>query len=239
MQLAHTRIRLGLPFTSAFTACRFTFQRRFVTLCAWEMLLPNCGPLPQTSHTCAILSAPNLSEFPCQPELLPNCCWNSSYPSWLALSSSQTGEGTNEDTLTLKLAELLVYPEAPIRSKPASASTREAQLELKEASHCKKRSPSGTSRKGLGEFSHREVNEQNSFEVSGLVLTGDGDNNVPQIRSRYDHCGSAVSGRKRWRCRSAGSHCSAGLSAVDRLRLRGSRRIPCGRASLPQAWPGR
>ena len=54
MQLAHTLIRFGLPFTSALTACRFTFQRRFVTLCACEMLLPNCGPLPQTSHTCAI-----------------------------------------------------------------------------------------------------------------------------------------------------------------------------------------
>ena len=54
MQLAHTRRRFGLPFTSALTACRFTFQRRFVTLCACEMLLPNCGPLPQTSHTCAI-----------------------------------------------------------------------------------------------------------------------------------------------------------------------------------------
>jgi hypothetical protein len=34
MQLVHTRMRFGLPFTSAFTACRFTFQRRRVTLCA-------------------------------------------------------------------------------------------------------------------------------------------------------------------------------------------------------------
>src|SRR5580658_3243796 len=54
MQLAQTRMRLGAPFTSALTACRFTFQRRRVTLCACEMLFPNCGPLPQTSHICAI-----------------------------------------------------------------------------------------------------------------------------------------------------------------------------------------
>src|SRR5579863_6290677 len=55
MQLVHTRRLLGAPLTIAFTFCRFTFQRRRVTLCACEMLLPNCGPLPQTSHTCAIV----------------------------------------------------------------------------------------------------------------------------------------------------------------------------------------
>lgn len=55
MQLVHTRIRFGAPFTRAFTACRFTFHRRRVTLCACEMLFPNCGPLPQMSHTCAIV----------------------------------------------------------------------------------------------------------------------------------------------------------------------------------------
>src|ERR1700733_9922270 len=54
MQLVQTRMRLEAPFTRAFTACRLGFQRRRVTLCAWEMLLPNCGPLPQTSHTCAM-----------------------------------------------------------------------------------------------------------------------------------------------------------------------------------------
>jgi hypothetical protein len=27
-----------------------------VTLWAWLMLLPNCGPLPQISHTCAMTS---------------------------------------------------------------------------------------------------------------------------------------------------------------------------------------
>ena len=54
MQLVQTRRLLLAPLTSAFTFWRFTFQRRRVTLCACEMLLPNCGPLPQTSHTCAI-----------------------------------------------------------------------------------------------------------------------------------------------------------------------------------------
>src|SRR3974377_1060462 len=63
MQLVQTRIRFGAPFTSALTACRFTFQRRRVTLWACEMLLPNCGPFPQTSHTCAIALLPILDCF--------------------------------------------------------------------------------------------------------------------------------------------------------------------------------
>ena len=63
MQLVHTRIRFGAPFTSALTACRFTFQRRRVTLWACEMLLPNCGPVPQTSHICAIALLPILDCF--------------------------------------------------------------------------------------------------------------------------------------------------------------------------------
>lgn len=56
MQLVQTRMRLEAPFTRALTAWRLTFQRRRETLCAWEMLLPNCGPLPQISHTCAMTS---------------------------------------------------------------------------------------------------------------------------------------------------------------------------------------
>src|SRR5579864_3545886 len=51
MQEVQARIRLLTPFTIARTGRRFTFQRRLVTLCAWLMLFPNCGPLPQTSHT--------------------------------------------------------------------------------------------------------------------------------------------------------------------------------------------
>jgi hypothetical protein len=34
MQLAQTRSLFDVPFTIAFTACRFTFQRRRVMLCA-------------------------------------------------------------------------------------------------------------------------------------------------------------------------------------------------------------
>jgi hypothetical protein len=54
----HTRIFLLLPpLTLAFTGRRFTFQRRLVTLWAWLTLFPNCGPLPQTSHTCAMTTS--------------------------------------------------------------------------------------------------------------------------------------------------------------------------------------
>ena len=59
MQLVHTRMRLLPPSTLALTAWRLGFQRRRVVLCAWEMLFPNCGPLPQSSHFCA-MSCSNL-----------------------------------------------------------------------------------------------------------------------------------------------------------------------------------
>lgn len=48
-------MRLAAPFTSARTLCRFIFQRRLLTLCAWLIRLPNCGPRPHTSHTFAIV----------------------------------------------------------------------------------------------------------------------------------------------------------------------------------------
>src|ERR1700693_2781897 len=64
MQLVQTRIRLLPPPTFAFTGRRFTFQRRRLMLCAWEMLLPNCGPLPQTSQTCAITKLQKLDWKP-------------------------------------------------------------------------------------------------------------------------------------------------------------------------------
>src|SRR5580704_8284203 len=54
MQLVQTRTRLLAPLTLALTDCRFTFQRRRVVLWAWEILLPNCGPLPQRSHLAAM-----------------------------------------------------------------------------------------------------------------------------------------------------------------------------------------
>ena len=88
MQLVHTRIRFGAPFTSAFTACRFTFQRRFVTLCACEMLFPNCGPLPQTSHTCAISIAPNLSQISAQARTEFH-----RFSSLCGIHPAQTGDG--------------------------------------------------------------------------------------------------------------------------------------------------
>src|SRR6266404_7213819 len=49
-----TRIRLVAAPTLACTGRRLTFQRRLVTLWAWLMLFPNCGPLPQISQTRAI-----------------------------------------------------------------------------------------------------------------------------------------------------------------------------------------
>src|SRR5579859_951103 len=54
MQDVQTRMRLLAPLTRARTVCRFRFQRRLVTLWAWLILLPNCGPRPHTSHTLAM-----------------------------------------------------------------------------------------------------------------------------------------------------------------------------------------
>src|SRR5580700_6541978 len=54
MQDVQARSRLCAPFTMARTDCRFTFQRRLVTLWAWLTLCPNCGPLPHNSQTLAI-----------------------------------------------------------------------------------------------------------------------------------------------------------------------------------------
>src|SRR6185312_3488267 len=69
MQLVQTRTRLATPFVTAFTVCRLGFQRRRVTLCACEILLPNCGPLPQNSHTCAMTNLQNFQTW--VPQTLP------------------------------------------------------------------------------------------------------------------------------------------------------------------------
>jgi len=53
-QVVQTRTRLFAPLMRARTGRRFTFQRRRLTLWAWLILFPNCGPLPQMSQTCAI-----------------------------------------------------------------------------------------------------------------------------------------------------------------------------------------
>lgn len=54
MQFVQTRKRRLAPFTTARTCCKFTFQRRLVTLWAWLIRLPNWGPRPQISHTLAM-----------------------------------------------------------------------------------------------------------------------------------------------------------------------------------------
>jgi len=43
--------RLGVPPTLVRTVWMLGFQRRRVRRCEWETLLPNPGPLPQTSQT--------------------------------------------------------------------------------------------------------------------------------------------------------------------------------------------
>src|SRR5699024_1236581 len=43
--------RLGVPPTRVRTVWMLGFQRRRVRRCEWETLLPNPGPLPQTSQT--------------------------------------------------------------------------------------------------------------------------------------------------------------------------------------------
>src|SRR6202044_714255 len=53
-QDVHTRMRLVAAPTRACTERKFTFQRRLVTLWAWLMRFPNCGFLPQISHSCAM-----------------------------------------------------------------------------------------------------------------------------------------------------------------------------------------
>jgi hypothetical protein len=54
MQEVQTRICLVAAPTLAWTGRRLTFQRRLLTLWAWLIVFPNCGPLPQTSQTRAI-----------------------------------------------------------------------------------------------------------------------------------------------------------------------------------------
>jgi hypothetical protein len=57
-QPVQTRIVFTVPFTLALTVRRLGFQRRDVTLWAWETLRPKTGFFPHISHTLAILSSP-------------------------------------------------------------------------------------------------------------------------------------------------------------------------------------
>jgi hypothetical protein len=55
MQLVQTFMRAALPFAGwTRIDCRLGLKRRRVRLFACETLLPNCGPLPQTSHRFAM-----------------------------------------------------------------------------------------------------------------------------------------------------------------------------------------
>ena len=55
MHEVHTFSRFGDPFTTACTVWMLGFQRRRVRRCECEMLLPNPGPLPQTSQVAAMV----------------------------------------------------------------------------------------------------------------------------------------------------------------------------------------
>src|SRR6266849_9311803 len=80
-QEVHTRRRLVAPFTLARTGRRLTFQRRLLTLWAWLMVFPNCGPLPQISQTRAI----TLESFQA-------CCRNLDFTGIRQISPKQTGQ---------------------------------------------------------------------------------------------------------------------------------------------------
>src|SRR5262249_8872889 len=54
-QDVHTWMRRGAPLTIARTRCTFGFHRRFVRRCEWLKRMPNCGFLPHTSQTDAIV----------------------------------------------------------------------------------------------------------------------------------------------------------------------------------------
>ena len=54
MHEVHTDNRRGLPPTMARTRWTLGYQRLFVRLCEWLMLMPTDGCLPQTSQTAAI-----------------------------------------------------------------------------------------------------------------------------------------------------------------------------------------
>jgi hypothetical protein len=55
MQAVHTRSCFREPATTARTRFKFGFHRRRRVLFAWLTTLPNCGPLPQSSHFIAIV----------------------------------------------------------------------------------------------------------------------------------------------------------------------------------------
>src|SRR5260370_30313912 len=76
-----TRICLVAAPTLAWTGRRLTFQRRLLTLWAWLIVFPNCGPLPQISQTRAI----TLESFQA-------CCRRPHFTGIRQISPKQTGQ---------------------------------------------------------------------------------------------------------------------------------------------------
>jgi hypothetical protein len=58
MQRVQTASFCGFPSTTARTLWRFGIRRVFETLCAWLIVFPVCGPLPQIAHTFANVLTP-------------------------------------------------------------------------------------------------------------------------------------------------------------------------------------
>jgi hypothetical protein len=71
MQLVHTERRRGEPLTMARTLWMFGFQRRFVRMCEWLMLIPKDGFLPQSSHTDATAAGYRTRSRLQNPDLSP------------------------------------------------------------------------------------------------------------------------------------------------------------------------
>src|SRR6266851_2745184 len=80
-------MRLLAPFTLAWTGRRLTFQRRLLTLWAWLMVFPNCGPLPQISQTRAI----TLKSFQA-------CCRNLNFTGIRRISPKEQPRGSDSAT---------------------------------------------------------------------------------------------------------------------------------------------
>src|ERR1051325_10875508 len=90
MQLAQTFIRLALP-AGVFTRidCRLGLKTRGLRLLACETLLPNCGPLPQTSQRFAMMT--DLLKW----RTTPQCGSPRSIETKFIANDFTTGQGAN------------------------------------------------------------------------------------------------------------------------------------------------
>src|ERR1019366_8641344 len=98
------RFEFWLPSIFAFTACRFTFQRRRVLLFACETLLPNCGPLPQRSHLAAMFLVLHYPEENSYASNFPSPTAGQQIPS----HPDEYGSGRHEETRTPDLYRVKV-----------------------------------------------------------------------------------------------------------------------------------